>query len=204
MPKLLKIWQALFLGHFLIITEWTWGFFPKICNLTPPSPPLHLQLVVKCMVLKTATFSKITSQLHEQKPWKVSFEEQIADVKSVPNLMTTFFKQLHRLYPLIMAEDFTTVNTFLSLVMTLKSMKAQQIWSSIHKRYKKSVSLDLLKSRCKQWSSLQYSCKGLYIFCVEGMIFETKHSRMDQVKFVEDSLQKIWRDMVCLSIKFHL
>ena len=23
---------------------------------------------------------------------------------------------------------------------------------------------------------------------------------MDQVKFVEDSLQKIWRDMVCLSI----
>ena len=27
----------------------------------------------------------------------------------------------------------------------------------------------------------------------------TKYSRMDQVKFVEDSLSKIWMDMVCLS-----
>ena len=28
---------------------------------------------------------------------------------------------------------------------------------------------------------------------------ETKYYRMDQVKFVEDSLWKIWRDIVCLS-----
>ena len=26
---------------------------------------------------------------------------------------------------------------------------------------------------------------------------------MDQVKFVEDSLYKIWSDMVCLSIPYH-
>ena len=33
-------------------------------------------------------------------------------------------------------------------------------------------------------------------------IYKSKYSRMDQVKFVEDSLSKIWRDMVCLSFKF--
>ena len=27
----------------------------------------------------------------------------------------------------------------------------------------------------------------------------TKYSRMDQVKFVDDSLWKIWNDMICLS-----
>ena len=29
--------------------------------------------------------------------------------------------------------------------------------------------------------------------------YETKYSRMDQMKFVEASLSKIWSDMVCLS-----
>ena len=29
--------------------------------------------------------------------------------------------------------------------------------------------------------------------------FDTKYSRVDQVNFVEDSLYKIWRDMICLS-----
>ena len=24
-------------GHFLIIIKWTWGVFPKMCKLTPPS-----------------------------------------------------------------------------------------------------------------------------------------------------------------------
>ena len=30
----------------------------------------------------------------------------------------------------------------------------------------------------------------------------TEYSRLDQVRFVEDSLQKIWRDMVCLSRRY--
>ena len=36
--------------------------------------------------------------------------------------------------------------------------------------------------------------------------YETKYSRVDQVKFVEDSFKKIWRDMVCLSrpYPFHI
>ena len=29
-------------------------------------------------------------------------------------------------------------------------------------------------------------------------LYETMYSRMDRVKFVEDSLQQIWSDMVCL------
>ena len=32
---------------------------------------------------------------------------------------------------------------------------------------------------------------------------ETKYSRMDQVKFVEDSVLKMWIDMVCLSRPYH-
>ena len=40
----------------------------------------------------------------------------------------------------------------------------------------------------------------LWIFCGS---FGKKYSRMDQVKFVEDSLQKRWRDMVCLSRSYH-
>ena len=35
------------------------------------------------------------------------------------------------------------------------------------------------------------------------LLFETKYSRMDQVKFVEDSLWKIWSDMVCLGRSYH-
>ena len=31
-------------------------------------------------------------------------------------------------------------------------------------------------------------------------LYEEKYSRMDQVKFVEDSLYKIWNDMVCWGI----
>ena len=31
--------------------------------------------------------------------------------------------------------------------------------------------------------------------------YETKHSRKDHVKFVEDNLSIIWRDMVCLSLQ---
>ena len=27
--------------------------------------------------------------------------------------------------------------------------------------------------------------------------FGTKYSRMDQVKFVEESLSKVWKDMIC-------
>ena len=38
-------------------------------------------------------------------------------------------------------------------------------------------------------------CIGYLPFAVFG----TKYSRMDQVKFVKDSLQKIWKDMVCLN-----
>ena len=34
-------------------------------------------------------------------------------------------------------------------------------------------------------------------------IYESRYSRMDQVKFVEDSLQKIGSDMVCLSRPYH-
>ena len=34
--------------------------------------------------------------------------------------------------------------------------------------------------------------------------YGSRYSRMDQVKFVEDSLQKIWDDMVCLSRPYHL
>ena len=29
--------------------------------------------------------------------------------------------------------------------------------------------------------------------------FESKYSSLDQVKFIEDNLYEIWRDMVCLS-----
>ena len=46
-------------------------------------------------------------------------------------------------------------------------------------------------------------------FCVQTILFYyililyftngTKYSRMDKVKFVKDSLEKIWSDMVCLS-----
>ena len=34
----LAVKLQVFLGHFRIIIKWTWGFFPKICNLIPPSP----------------------------------------------------------------------------------------------------------------------------------------------------------------------
>ena len=33
--------------------------------------------------------------------------------------------------------------------------------------------------------------------------YGTKYSRMDQVKFVEDSLYKIWSDVVCLGRPYH-
>ena len=33
---------------------------------------------------------------------------------------------------------------------------------------------------------------------------EAKYSRMDQLKFVEDSFLKIWSDMVCLGRPYHL
>ena len=36
-----------------------------------------------------------------------------------------------------------------------------------------------------------------------GTLNETMYSRMDQVKFVEDSLQKIWSDIVCLGRPYH-
>ena len=32
----IKCTRGVFLGHFLITIKWTWGFFPKVCNLTPP------------------------------------------------------------------------------------------------------------------------------------------------------------------------
>ena len=31
--------------------------------------------------------------------------------------------------------------------------------------------------------------------------YETKYSRKDHVRFVEDNLSKIWRDVVCLSLQ---
>ena len=36
---------------------------------------------------------------------------------------------------------------------------------------------------------------------MRGGTFRIKHSRMDEVKFVEDSLEKILKDMVCLSLQ---
>ena len=35
-------------------------------------------------------------------------------------------------------------------------------------------------------------------------ICETKHSRVNQVKFAEDSILKIWSDMICLSRPYHV
>ena len=35
------------------------------------------------------------------------------------------------------------------------------------------------------------------------MSFGSRYSRMDQVKFVEDSLKKIWSDFVCLGRPYH-
>ena len=34
-------------------------------------------------------------------------------------------------------------------------------------------------------------------------LYWSKYSRMDQVKFLEDSLSRIWSDMVCLSRPYH-
>ena len=39
----------------------------------------------------------------------------------------------------------------------------------------------------------------IFIGYLPFAVFGTKYSRMDQVKFLKDSLQKIWKDMVCLN-----
>ena len=39
---------------------------------------------------------------------------------------------------------------------------------------------------------------------VDILIYATVYSRMDQVKFVENSLQKNWSDMVCLNRPYHI
>ena len=43
---------------------------------------------------------------------------------------------------------------------------------------------------------------SLYIVQID-YLYKTKYSRMDQVKFLEDSLQKIWSDMVCRGRPYH-
>ena len=54
------------------------------------------------------------------------------------------------------------------------------------------------ETSCKVWTPKLGLGKKKATFNVL-LLFETKYSRMDQVKFVEDSLSKIWSDMVCLS-----
>ena len=39
---------------------------------------------------------------------------------------------------------------------------------------------------------------GRSVAVIQDVVYGTKYSRMDQVKFVEDSLYKIRKDMVCL------
>ena len=51
----------------------------------------------------------------------------------------------------------------------------------------------------KLWGShLQRGNVRTTHYDIQSVIYGTKYSRMDQVKFVEDSLLKIWRDIVCL------
>ena len=71
----------------------------------------------------------------------------------------------------------------------LKEYKTSSTEDKFHLRtssndYSKSNSSSDAFENTKQWTTL-------------WMLYGTKYSRMDQVKFVEDSLWKIWNDMVC-------
>ena len=44
----------------------------------------------------------------------------------------------------------------------------------------------------------------MYVIFSEKLPFRTKYLRMDQAKFVEESLSKILDDMVCLAEPYHL
>ena len=52
----------------------------------------------------------------------------------------------------------------------------------------------------KNKSGFKIEFGDIYITAMAPLLIThgAKYSRMDQVKFVEDRLQKIWSDMVCL------
>ena len=73
---------------------------------------------------------------------------------------------------------------------------------------------EILKNICKRlllepfFDKVADSSTGVFqnSFSVEHLqttAYGTKYSRMDQVKFVKDSLQKIWSDMVCWGRPYH-
>ena len=45
--------------------------------------------------------------------------------------------------------------------------------------------------------------RRLLLFSMVHYIYELRYSRMDQEKFVEDSLIKTWSDMICLGRPYH-
>ena len=53
-------------------------------------------------------------------------------------------------------------------------------------------------------SQFQYDLSEKYYFFKRFVSFMTKYSRKERLKSVEDSLQKIWSEMVCLSRPYHL
>ena len=56
----------------------------------------------------------------------------------------------------------------------------------------------------KLWKQILQKCYGKFHHrCLTVPQNGTKYSRMEQVKFVEDNLQKIWSDMICLSRPCH-
>ena len=56
----------------------------------------------------------------------------------------------------------------------------------------------------KLWKQILQKCYGKFHHrCLTVPQNGTKYSRMEQVKFVEANLQKIWSDMICLSRPCH-
>ena len=54
------------------------------------------------------------------------------------------------------------------------------------------ISTYLIHKSVSAWDILPHLTRDFF-----GSINEAKYLRIDQVKFVEDSLQKVWSDMVC-------
>ena len=52
-------------------------------------------------------------------------------------------------------------------------------------------------------TKLAHDLEGLIVSFLHVRTYGSRYSRMDQVKFVKDSLQKIWSDMFCLGRPYH-
>ena len=52
-------------------------------------------------------------------------------------------------------------------------------------------------------TKLAHDLEGLIVNFSHVRTYGSRYSRMDQLKFVKDSLQKIWSDMFCLGRPYH-